>query len=272
MQFFIPSGQGPVTWWKGKPIYITTILILIHVVALVITTFMLGVRADLLIQNLACSATNFLQGKLWSLFTFPILQVPSFWIFIELLMLWMFGMQVEQIMGWKKYLRFYLVLCFSPAVAMLLFAPIIRGTLVGTDAANFSIFIAFATFYPDAPMLFNTKAKWWAWGLLSLIFLQSFASHDVTGITTLCTAGVAYTILRFQGVQGGFSWVSRWKENRQLKRWEAMNQKRHEESTEYYVQNRVDPILDKIAREGIQSLTNEERNILAKAKDKLESP
>jgi len=267
----MPSGQSPVTWWKGKPIYITTILILIHAGALLITTFILGVGAHLLIENLAFSMPNLLQGKLWSLFTFPILQVPSFWIFIELLMLWMFGMQVEQVMGWKKFLKFYLVLCLSPAVAMILFAPIVRGTLAGTDAANFSVFIAFATFYPDAQMLFNTKAKWWAWGLLALIFLQSFAYHDVIGITTLFTAGVAYMVLRIQGVQGGFAWVGRWKEKRQLQRWEAMNQKRREESPEYYVQNQVDPILDKIAREGIQSLTNEERNILAKAKDKLGS-
>jgi hypothetical protein len=45
--------------------------------------------------------------------------------------------------------------------------------------------------------------------------------------------------------------------------------RRQMESKDHFISEQVDPILDKISREGIQSLTEEEREILERAKDKL---
>jgi hypothetical protein len=42
------------------------------------------------------------------------------------------------------------------------------------------------------------------------------------------------------------------------------------ESPEEFVRQEVDPILDKIAREGIHSLTRRERKILESAKDLMQ--
>ena len=65
MQFLVPSGQEPVTWWKGKPVYLTIILILAHGAALLMTTAALAVRAEGLINAVIFSAAGLLRGELW---------------------------------------------------------------------------------------------------------------------------------------------------------------------------------------------------------------
>ena len=271
MQFSMPSGHGPVMWWKGRSISLTMILILTHVAALVFTAALLGFQARGVIEKIVFFVPDVFRGEIWRFVTFPFLLQLSFWTVIELFMLWMFGTQIEQVLGWRRFLKLYGTLCLSPAIFMLLIAPWSTFPYSGTDAANFAVFIAFTTIYPDAMMLFGTKAKWWAWGLLGLLFLQAVAFEPVRIVcaASLFTAGVAYGYLKFQGIQGGFDWLNRWKEQREEVRYQRAQRKRLLESKEHFISEQVDPILDKIARHGMQSLTEEEKRILARAKDKL---
>ena len=271
MQFSMPSGHGPAMWWKGRSISLTMILVLTHVAALVFTAVLLGFQAGGVIEKIVFFVPDVFRGEIWRFVTFPFLLQLSFWTVIELFMLWMFGTQVEQVLGWRRFLKLYGTLCLSPALFMLLIAPWSTFPYSGTDAANLAVFIAFTTIYPDAMMLFGTKAKWWAWGLLGLLFLQAVAFEPIRIVcaASLFTAGVAYGYLKFQGIQGGFDWLNRWKEQREEVRYQRAQRKKLLESKEHFISEQVDPILDKIARHGMQSLTEEEKRILVRAKDKL---
>jgi len=66
-----------------------------------------------------------------------------------------------------------------------------------------------------------------------------------------------------------FSWLDRWREARQEKKIAKRTRMQMLESKDHFISEQVDPILDKIARQGMQSLTEEEKRILERAKDKL---
>jgi len=269
VQFIFPHEQRPMFWWKGRPIYLTTFLILIHVVAAFFTAFLLAMRVTGLIAAMTFSVEGFLQGEFWRVLTCLFIIGPSIWLLIELAVLWWSGMMVEQVMGWTRFLKFYLVLCLAPLVPVFILSPWGSDQYAGTSAANFAVFISFAVIYPDAEMIFNIKAKWWAWGLIGLTILQSIAFHTLFCVYLLFVSGVAYVYLKLLGIRGGFDWLNSWKWKYEKLRVQRINRKKLLESTEYYINKKVDPILDKISREGIQSLTEEEKRILEKAKDKL---
>jgi membrane associated rhomboid family serine protease len=269
MQFFMPSSQAPMMWWRGKPVSLTMLLVLIHVAAVIVTSLLMGFKQGQVLSAMVYTNQAVLNGEVWRLLTFPLYQFPTFWIVIEVFMLWMFGSQVEQALGWRTFLAFYLVVCIGSAIAFLPLARWISFPIAGTDAANFGVFIGFTTLFPDAPMLFNTKAKWWAWAMLGLLGLQLLAFASSIAATVLVGAGVAYLYLKTLGVQGGFAWFNRWQREREAARQEKIEQRRYLESKDHFISEQVDPILDKIAREGMQSLTDEEKRILERAKDKL---
>jgi hypothetical protein len=88
-------------------------------------------------------------------------------------------------------------------------------------------------------------------------------------------AGVAYFGMRFLGIRGGLDEMKDW-----FTKVTTMKKKTYPNPTNLrilrtpsqagkYVQEKIDPILDKIAKHGIQSLTVEERKILDEAKDRL---
>ena len=281
MQFFMPSGQEPVIWWKNRPISLTLLLIVIQIVALLLTTFLFAFRVDAF-GLLAYFSELVLKGQIWRLATYWFVIPPSIWAVVSLLMLWWFGVPVEQFMGWKKFLKFYLTLCLVPAVVCLVFTPGIQrwieaamgwsspgGILTGPFVANAAVFIGFATIYPNAELIFGIKAKHFVWVYLAITVLQAVAYHSLGAVPYWVAAGTAYAYLKFQGVQGGFPWLDRWREEREQARHERAERKRILESKEHFISDQVDPILDKIAREGMQSLTDEEKRILARAKDKL---
>lgn len=276
MQFFMPSGQEPVTWWKDRPIHLALILVLAHLAAMVVTGILQAAGAYAILEHAVLTRSGLLSGEIWRLVSFPLVQFVSpsggaaggaFWTLIGLFFLWYFGLAMELVMGWRKLLKFYLILCLSPVLVIL--ALPYPFSYFGTQAANFAVFIGFCTMNPEAPMIFNTKAKWWAWGLIFIVALQGLSNHDLLALIPLVASAVAYLYLRSQGVGGGFAWLNRWREEREEARVERVQTQRVLESKEHFISDQVDPILDKIGREGMQSLTEEEKRILARAKDKL---
>jgi rhomboid family protein len=274
MQFFMPSGQQPMTWWRGKPIFLTTLIVLIHIPAMILTAIMLGKGWPTTTDRVVFFLPPVIEGEWWRLLTFPFVIPPSFWLLLGLFFFWQFGREVEGALGWRKFLALYLLLCWTPALAASVcsfFGSPLQE--FGTNDANFAVFIAFAVLQPEANMfLLNVKAKWVAVAFIALGVLMQISSpiRGVAGaFVFLSSVGVCYLFLRLQGVRGGFGWLNRWNEQRREIRQERAERRKVLESKDHFISEQVDPILDKIAKEGMQSLTEDEKKILARAKDKL---
>lgn len=60
----------------------------------------------------------------WQLITYQFMHGGFWHIFFNMFMLWMFGMEIENILGSKKFLTYYLVCGIAAGLAQLFIAPL----------------------------------------------------------------------------------------------------------------------------------------------------
>jgi len=220
-------------------------------------------------------------------------------IFFNMLMLWMFGMEIENIWGSKKFLTYYLI-CGISAGIFQLFIPQLLGSVpaptIGASGAIFGVMIAFAMMFPDQYIflwfLIPIKAKYLIGFLFFLeLFLIGDAGSNVAHLAHLggAIAGFIFIMLdkntfvplknsfrKMSGSGKGFTTF----ENPFSGIGNAFKKKESdiEEARFYDLNNKddngisqedIDKILDKISQSGYQNLTEKEKKILFEASKKM---
>ena len=114
----------------------------------------------------------------WQLLTYGFLHGNFSHILFNMFALWMFGVQVENTWGSKRFGIFYVVCVVGAAVAQSL-VTLSSGPpwipTVGASGGVFGILLAFGMMFPDQPiylyLLFPIKAKWFVigYGVFELI-------------------------------------------------------------------------------------------------------
>jgi membrane associated rhomboid family serine protease len=69
-----------------------------------------------LLANLQLQFLNVRRGHLWRLVTWPLVNEPDIWIALTIYIFWMFGSQLEDSIGRRRYLAFLLAITLIPAV------------------------------------------------------------------------------------------------------------------------------------------------------------
>jgi membrane associated rhomboid family serine protease len=126
--------------------------------------------------------TFFLQGPdqvgfwPWQLVTYGFLHAGFWHIFFNMFILWMFGMQIENTWGSKRFAIFYFVCIIGAGITHLSF---VDSPVIGASGAVFGVMLAFAMMFPDRPIylyfLFPVKAKWLMLGLGALELFYGFS-------------------------------------------------------------------------------------------------
>jgi len=232
----------------------------------------------------------------WQLITYQFLHGGFAHIFFNMLMLWMFGMELENLWGSKKFLSYYLISGIGAGLFQLLIAPIFEGIMgptIGASGAVYGVMLAFAFNFPDRYIfiyfLFPVKAKYLVIGLMVIEFLsvgdQSFVAHlahiggAVTGVALILIDN--YTNFRVENLLNYFrSWGktgTHHKEKPKFRKPDVFGSKEEkvQEATFYDIdksgntrkvtQEEIDRILDKISQSGYQNLTEDEKRILFEA-------
>ena len=199
-------------------------------------------------------------GKLWlwQFVTYTFLHsVSDPWhIIFNMLVLWMFGSEVERAMGTRRFLTMYFTAGIFAGIFGCLFTP--NNPILGASGAIFAVEIAFAMFYPNATIIFFVfpiKAKY-----LVMIF---------AGITVfnclMPTGGNVAHFAHLGGLLYGFLFI-RYEPRFSNFIISRQNQQREKEyKKEEEVRNVVDALLDKVNRTGMKSLTRRERSYLKNA-------
>lgn len=241
--------------------------------------------------------------QVWQLITYQFMHGGFSHIFFNLLMLWMFGMELENMWGSKKFLLFYLISGIGAGFLHIFLSPVFAGgaaPTIGASGAVYGIMLAFAFFFPDRPIylyfLLPIRAKYLI-GFLIIIEFLSVGSPSI--VAHLAHIGGAITALililldrRYHfNIDGWWRSIKRKYDSQSSSKnnirnsgasfrkprtfgskkanveeaefFDLNNQSRTDDN--YVTQEEIDRILDKISQSGYQNLTEREKKILFEA-------
>jgi len=207
------------------------------------------------------------SGQIWRLITYLFIHANIFWhLLFNMFGLWMFGPSVEKQIGTYKFILYYFLTGVGGALCAILINPNSHIQTIGCSSSILGILVAFAMLFPDAiiSMIFppiSMKAKHFAIAFGVIQILMIFESQS--GINWAVHVGgmaIGYFYMRYFFMTENFLNFKEWKEKYFAKK---------KEDREKFIQEQLDPILDKISKTGVDSLTSKEKNILKKAKYKI---
>jgi len=212
-----------------------------------------------------------LPHRPWTVVTYMFLHAGLWHIGFNMLALYFFGPAVETRLGGRHFAGLYLSSGVMGAVLSIPFTP--HAAIVGASGAVFGVMLAFARYWP--------RQRIYIWGVLPIearwmvVLMTGFSLWAGFGGTR---DGVAH-FAHLGGFLGGFlylkwmDWRSparRFKQKAQavpppprdpdqaLERWKRIRR----EDIHPVNRDEVDRLLDKISREGVKSLTPDERALL----------
>jgi membrane associated rhomboid family serine protease len=231
----------------------------------------------------------------WQLVTYMFMHGGFLHLFFNMLALWMFGMELENTWGSRKFLIFYMLCGIGAGVANMLVAiPLgMTAPTVGASGAVFGVMIAFAMLFPDRPIylyfLFPIRAKYLVavWIGLELLLGVTGSSDGVAHFAHLGGAAVGFLYMAVElGIIPLREWLISFKgeesypfrnnprirkeadEVRDAQFFDIRTGKPPERKDEV-TQEVIDAILDKISTGGYQSLTDDEKRILNEASKRI---
>jgi membrane associated rhomboid family serine protease len=242
--------------------------------------FFITMLAPWLIGALAFTPMFFLRQP-WTIVTYMFTHGGFFHLFFNMLILFFFGPPLEERWGSQEFIRFYLI-CGLGA-ALLGFAFAFRTPVIGASGAMFGVMVAFALYWPNAPIyiwgIFPVPAKVLVGIMVGLSFLMTV--QDVGGMVAHFAhfggALVAFLYIKVWGVgQWAGTPVRKWMQKRRMRVVEGGADRRAPEQTptattaprrpssqeEHRLLDELDRVLDKISTDGMASLTPDERRLL----------
>lgn len=195
---------------------------------------------------------------LWQLFTYMFLHSTTdpWHLIFNMLGLWMFGSEVERVLGSRRFLTLYFTAGIFAGICCCVFTP---GTpILGASGAIFAIEVAFAMYFPNSTVIFYVfpmKAKY---------LVMIFAGLTIFSCIIPRSGNVAH-FAHLGGLVYGFLFVRySYRVGDYLKKWQV-RQHEKEFMKDQELHDKVDEILDKVNREGLKNLTWRERNFLKNA-------
>ena len=265
--------------WAARFGSVTQLLICVIVVVYAVQVVAEAAGWNGLNPIFALSGRGLRTGFVWQPLSYIFLHASIWHVLINMLMFWFFGREVEYFIGPRSFSRLFFLGGLAGAALWLVFNFNSPAQVIGASAAVLACILAFATLFPERELtllLFffipvTIKAKYMA-AIAVAIDLIPVLTHRETGVANLAHLGGAvlgYAYIKWLGY-GAMPWWLRWWETAKAKlRWRRGPEKRVL-SREEFLHDEVDPILEKISREGMQSLTKRERKILESAKDLMQ--
>ena len=256
---------------------VTQLLIWINVGAFLVQLLADSFRPHLVEDWFALSAAGLRGGLLWQPLTYMFLHGGIWHLLMNMFVLWFFGREVETFLGARQFTRLYLFGGLAGAALWLACNWHSATPVLGASAAALACVIAFATMFPDREVTLliffiipvTLKAKHLA--LIAIAFdvvpILERAQSNIAHLAHLGGAAFGYLFVKALGYGRPWRWSLRFRWTRGVKRVSPSPPPR---SAEDFMREQIDPILDKISREGMQSLTPRERKMLESARDLLQ--
>lgn len=239
----------------------------------------------------ALSLEGLKHGYVWQLLTYQFMHGGFLHILFNGLVIYFFGRFVEEIFGGRKFLILFLTSGVMGGLVQMLGALAWRdhfgGAVVGASAGAMGLLAAFAVvnwtqrftllIYFIPVTMCGRTLFWWSIGFTVIMGL---VPH--TGVANAAHLGGILTgfLCAHLFRRGGWP-TMRFPIRRKAPReqvaagarkdgkWRPADNSAEDLSAEEFLQQEVDPILDKISAQGIHSLSAREREVLEKARKKM---
>jgi len=213
-----------------------------------------------------------LSHELWRFVSYAFVHVNFMHILFNMLMFWMFATDVCKTLGERSFTALYLISAAFAGVFSLFFYSIgIMGPhpIIGASGALFGVMAAYAFLFPERTILMffiiPMKIKYAIWIFIAIDLFMANSGDNIAHYTHL------------GGVLSGFLFMLAWSRPRQQQK--TYSKEFFREKAQRYEQNpplegelhtgsfnakedKLNEILEKINRSGLQSLSQEERNYL----------
>ncbi|MDR3627981.1 MAG: rhomboid family intramembrane serine protease [Ignavibacteriaceae bacterium] len=234
--------------------------------------------------------------QVWQLITYQFMHGGFTHILFNMLALWMFGMEVENLWGSKKFLTFYLLCGIVAGISQLVFPALFnepQGYTIGASGAIMGVLVAFGMLFPDRYIyiyfLLPVKAKYFVIIYIVIEFFSIPSGGDVAHLAHLggALAGFIFVLfnkkpsyLRNSYYNSDISGSNKFFDS--LKNPSSVFKKKDDEAEDakYYEingdknepeisQEEIDKILDKISQSGYQNLSDREKKVLFEASKRM---
>lgn len=254
-------------WRETKRLVLLT-LIGVNVVGFVTQFFLDAFEPGFVRDYLALSNRGVHDGYAWQFVTAMLLYCNPWHFFGNLLVLYILGRDIESILGQRHFLYLFLSGAIGGELGHLFLMP--SATLLYAASGGVAaVLIAYATILPELDIIawrlpflsVRLKARHFVYvsTFLSLIMLLIGRNGAVmhSAVPGGLAAGWVYAnLLGF----GHASWLRRRRE---------VAERIQRMTPAEFIEREVDPVLEKISRNGIQSLTRAERRLLLRAREKV---
>ena len=272
MARYLSRNNDPLTSWNNHPVYLTTILTGLFIVGLIVSAI-IGSLAGLFVFRMPLVP----EWSLWRLVTYVFVGELSFFTPFAIFCFYCWSMGIETHVGrtiLSKLLA--LLLLASPLVTVVCWKLGVPAVAAGNYAFTCGLLIAFATLYPNTEAWGWVPFKWLAFACVacgSLMLLSNRSWGELSQLWASCAVGFAYMRyakeLDHDDYESPFAKLGKLFERKPKFRvlpTPAARRRVVEEADEV---ESIDPLLDKIARSGMASLSARERARLEKAREAL---
>ena len=222
----------------------------------------------------------FTQFRIYQFFTCLFVHGDLFHLLFNMLILYIFGRELEIYWGTPFFLRYYFISGIGAGVCSLPFIWGINAPLIGASGALFALLIAYGMLFPDRVitlLLFfvipvRMKARQMVLifiGLELILLLNSGGGGGIAHFAHLGGALVGYIYLRWPMLLKKISNYIKYKKIGKSSRHGVNYWQPPLRGPENDFQADLNRILDKLAQKGWEGLSNDEKEFLHEAKDKL---
>ena len=196
--------------------------------------------------------------QLWQPLTYIFLHSGFFHIFINMLVLWMFGKELEYRWGKNKFLLYYFITGIGSGIVTILFNPFSIIPVVGASGAIYGILTAYSLLYPDRRVyiygIFPVQIKYMMIFLGITAFIASIANNNstISHLTHLSGKIIGFLYLKKNLIKNYIPKIK-------------IHDNDLKSSTKNNSMDEIDIILEKLKQNGWEGLTEIEKNRLFSA-------
>jgi membrane associated rhomboid family serine protease len=258
--------------WAPPQLLVLLSLLGLNAAAFIFQLVLTSWNREFVLEYLGLCDRGISQAYAWQFFTAPLLYNNIWHFAANMLVLYFIGRDVEAIIGQRQFLFLYLFGAFSGELGHLFLMPS-DCVLFAAGGGIAAIFVAYATILPDLEMttllLFMVPVRLRMRrvaqiALLAAIALLLFDRTGSVGHSAFLGGAVAGW---FYAHLLGFGRTSLLQRVLRQRRVEAARLRSM--SADQFVAQEIDPLLEKISRRGLASLSRRERRLLEQAREKM---